>query len=185
LTWIFRPLPLLGTAVSSGVSGSSSLTSETRRAAAGSGGLRRRADVAELDEGDDRDDDEDQRGADGPADLQARVAADLGRHGALARAELEEGVDEGALDGDEHDDAQREQQLEQAVDVVGVGGAAVLGREEVGRGAPLNASDASSARSSAIRKVRTGGRKAAVMIVRVPSSTRPRVRFGRMPATGP
>src|ERR1044071_3854653 len=40
-------------------------------------GLRRVADVVELDERDDREDDQDQRGADRPADLQARVAADL------------------------------------------------------------------------------------------------------------
>ena len=66
------------------------------------------SDVVELDERDDPDHHEDERGADRPADLQARVAVDLGGHGALARAELDQRVDERALDADEHDDADRE-----------------------------------------------------------------------------
>src|SRR6478609_529506 len=46
--------------------------------------VRRVADVAELGERDRRQDDQDHRGADGQADIQAGVAADLGRDGALA-----------------------------------------------------------------------------------------------------
>jgi hypothetical protein len=47
------------------------------------------------------------RGADRPADLQARVAVDLRGDGALARAELEQRVDQRALDADEDDDRRR------------------------------------------------------------------------------
>ncbi len=93
------------------------------------GGLRM---LVELDEGEGGQDDEDERGADRPADLQARVAADLGRHEPLARAELDQRVEEGALDADEDDDRDGEDQLVERVDLVGVGRAPALGRERIG-----------------------------------------------------
>src|SRR6478609_142702 len=71
-------------------------------------GVRRVADTGQQGEREDPDDDEDDRGADGPADLQAGVAADLGGHGALSRPELEQRVEEQALDADEDDQRDRE-----------------------------------------------------------------------------
>jgi hypothetical protein len=52
--------------------------------------------------------------------LQARVAADLGGDGALASAELDERVDEPALDQDEDHQRDVEGDLVEVVDVVGV-----------------------------------------------------------------
>ena len=86
----------------------------------------------ELDEGHDGEDDEDHRGADRPADLQARVAVDLRRHGALARLELEQRLEQRALDAEEDDERDREDELVERVDVVGVGRAGVVLRGEEG-----------------------------------------------------
>src|SRR6185369_4088058 len=57
-----------------------------------------------------------------------------GGHGALARPELEQRVEEQALDADEDDQRDREDQPPQRVDLVGVGRAAVLGAQQVRRG---------------------------------------------------
>ena len=65
--------------------------------------VRRVLDRGELDEREHGEPEQDHRGADRPADLQARVAADLRGHRALARAELDQRVAERALDRDEDD----------------------------------------------------------------------------------
>src|ERR1700691_47605 len=73
---------------------------------------------------------QDYRGAHSPADLKARVAVNLGCHGALARADAEQGVAERPLD--QHEDHERhiQRDLVEAVDLIGVGGPARLGGEE-------------------------------------------------------
>ncbi len=64
---------------------------------------------------------QDHGGADGPTDLKARIAMDLGGDSALARAEAEQGVAERSLD--QHEDHERyiQRDLVEAVDLVGVG----------------------------------------------------------------
>ena len=96
-------------------------------------GVGRVADVAQLDERQHAEDHEDHGGADRPADLQAGVAADLRRDGALARAELEQRVEERGLDPDEDHDGDGQDVLVERVDVVRVGRPTRLGREQVGR----------------------------------------------------
>jgi hypothetical protein len=93
--------------------------------------VRRVADVVEHDERHDGEDDEDRGGAERPADLQARVTADLLRHRVLARPELDERVEQHALDADEHDHGDREDDLVERVDAVGVRRAAGLRGGEV------------------------------------------------------
>ena len=66
---------------------------------------RRVLDAGQLDEREDRDEDEDHEGADGPADLELRVAVDLGRDQALAGAELEQRPQQRPLDAHEDDQA--------------------------------------------------------------------------------
>ena len=85
--------------------------------------------LAELGEREGGQHDEDQRGADRPADLQPRVAADLGGDGALARPELDQRVEQRALDADEDDERDAEDELVERVDLVGIGRAAALGRQ--------------------------------------------------------
>ncbi len=77
-------------------------------------------DRGELDERDHREHNEDQRGPQRPADLQARVAVDLGGHGALALAELPERISERPLDGHEDHERDVQRDLVEAVDFVGV-----------------------------------------------------------------
>ena len=77
-------------------------------------------------------DHEDHRGAHGPADLEVRVAVDLGGDAALAGAELDQRVEQRALDADEDHDRDREDDLVERVDGVGVRRAARLGRQRVG-----------------------------------------------------
>ena len=64
----------------------------------------------------DRERHEDHRGADRPADLQARVAVDLRGDRALAGAELDQRVEQRALDGDEDDERDDQRDLVEAVD---------------------------------------------------------------------
>ena len=64
-------------------------------------------DVVEQHEREHGEEDQDRRGADGPADLQLRVAVDLRRHAALAGAVLDHRVDQQALDPDEDHQADR------------------------------------------------------------------------------
>src|SRR3954463_6792360 len=96
--------------------------------------VRRVADVVELEEREGGQDHEDERGADRPADLQPRVAADLGGDEPLARAELEQRVEEGPLDAEEDDHGDGEDQLVERVDLVGVRRAPALRRQRVGEG---------------------------------------------------
>jgi hypothetical protein len=87
-------------------------------------------DCAELGEGEHGEREQDHCGADRPAALQPGVAADLRSHRPLAPAELDERVDEASLD--QHEDHQRnhEDDLVEAVDVVGVRRAAGQRGEE-------------------------------------------------------
>ena len=70
--------------------------------------------------------------ADGPADLQSRVAVDLCRDGVLLGPELEHRVDQRALDDHGHDGGDVQDDLVQRLDLVRVRRAARLGRDEVG-----------------------------------------------------
>ncbi len=96
-------------------------------------GVGRVADAREHGERHDGEHDEDHGGAERPADLQARVAADLRGHRVLARAEPDQRVEQDALDADEDDRRDREDDLVERVDVVGVRRAARLRRDEVRR----------------------------------------------------
>ena len=87
---------------------------------------------AELREGDGGEHDEDQRGADRPGDLQARVAVDLRGDAALLGAELDQRVEQRALDDHEHDDRDVEDDLVERVDLVGVRRPTRFRGEEVG-----------------------------------------------------
>ena len=144
-------------------------------------GVRRVADAGELDERDDGEDDEDQRGADRPADLQARVAADLGGDGALARPELEQRVEQRALDADEDDERDDEDDLVERVDLVGVRRAAGLGRQKRrAKAAPAKASSASErpaarakAAGDAARLVASGRAKARRILFTARRTTAP------------
>ena len=93
---------------------------------------RRVLDPGQLDEGDDGDEDEDHRGADGPADLEARVAVDLGGHAPAAGLELDQEPDQRALDADEDDQRHHEDQRVELGDVVRVRRRAALGEEDPG-----------------------------------------------------
>ena len=97
-------------------------------------GVRRGADVVEHHERHDREHDEDNRGADRPADLELRVAANLRCNGVLASTELDQRVEQNALDTEEHDGRDREDDLVERVDAVGVGRPAGLRRPQVGGG---------------------------------------------------
>jgi hypothetical protein len=98
-------------------------------------GVRRIADGAELGEGDHREHDEDDRGAERPGDLEAGVAADLGGDGPLAGPELEERVEQRALDPEEHHDRDGQDELVEGVDLIGVRGPSRFRRDRVGEGA--------------------------------------------------
>ena len=100
------------------------------RAVAAGARVRRVLDRAELGERQHRERHEDHRRSDGPADLQAGVAADLRRHGALARAELDQRVDQRALDRHEDHERHIQRDLVEAVDLVGVRRSARLRGEE-------------------------------------------------------
>ena len=89
-------------------------------------------DAGQLDEGDGGDEDEDHRGADRPADLEPRVAVDLGRHAPAAGLELEHEPDQQALDPDEHDGRHDQDQQVQLGDVVRVGRRTVREEDEPG-----------------------------------------------------
>ena len=90
-------------------------------------------DARQLDEGHDGEHDQDQGGGDRPADLQARVAVDLGRHGALLGPELDHRVQQRALDDDEHDGRDVQDDPVQRGDLVGVRRSPGLRGDEVGQ----------------------------------------------------
>ena len=82
---------------------------------------------AQVEEGDHGEDDQDQGRAHGPAQLERRVAADLGGLGAAAAGPvLDQRPDQRALDDQEDHDRDVERDLVEGVDVVGVRRAARL-----------------------------------------------------------
>ena len=89
-------------------------------------------DVVEQEEREHGEEDEDRRSADRPADLELRVAVDLRRDAPLARAELDQRVDQQALDPDEDHEADRRDQDVERPDRVGVGRAVGLRQEPAG-----------------------------------------------------
>jgi hypothetical protein len=88
----------------------------------------------QLREGDHGERDQDDGRADGPADLQPRVAVDLNRNPALALAKAHERVQQRALDADEHHDRDIQRDVVEVRDLVRVWRATRLGCDEVREG---------------------------------------------------
>ena len=131
----WRPTTLMSSALPFGGSFASALAYSSplgrlRELGSVRAGVGRVLDRGELHEREDGEADQDHRRGHRPADLQARVAADLRGDGALARAEADERVDQRALDADEDDDREDERDLVEAVDFVRVRRAARARREE-------------------------------------------------------
>ena len=98
------------------------------RVGAGGG---RVADVVQEDVGDDRDHGHDRAGGHGPAQLERRVARDLGRLAAAPRPEAEQRVEEDRPDRPDHRQADEEDDLVEVVDLLRVLRRPGLGREHV------------------------------------------------------
>jgi hypothetical protein len=150
------------------------------RKGAGSGAWRV-LDVVEVDESHEREHDDDRRGRDRPADLERRVAADLGRRWAAAAAPVApDRPDQRPLDDQEDDDPDVEGDALERVYVVCIGRAPRIRRERTGHSVVRRAHERCQCQSTDEDR-NGGGHEARVMA----SSQHARFeRFGSAPPGG-